>query len=52
MQGFRTAVEILAHENVLTVKGQIKEPEQGVEYLRGTVGRRFFPDLWDVRLAL
>jgi tryptophan 2,3-dioxygenase/ribonuclease HI len=24
----------------------------GVEYLRGTVGRRFFPDLWDVRLAL
>jgi tryptophan 2,3-dioxygenase/ribonuclease HI len=24
----------------------------GVEYLRGTVGRHFFPDLWDVRLAL
>jgi tryptophan 2,3-dioxygenase/ribonuclease HI len=24
----------------------------GVEYLRGTVDRRFFPDLWDVRLAL
>jgi tryptophan 2,3-dioxygenase/ribonuclease HI len=24
----------------------------GVEYLRGTVDRRFFPDLWDVRLSL
>ncbi len=24
----------------------------GVAYLRGTVDRRFFPDLWDVRLAL
>jgi tryptophan 2,3-dioxygenase len=24
----------------------------GVEYLQGTVGRRFFADLWDVRLAL
>ena len=24
----------------------------GVEYLRGTVDRRFFPELWDVRLAL
>ena len=24
----------------------------GVEYLRTTVDRRFFPDLWDVRLAL
>jgi tryptophan 2,3-dioxygenase len=24
----------------------------GVEYLRSTVDRRFFPDLWDVRLAL
>ena len=24
----------------------------GVEYLRSTVERRFFPDLWDVRLAL
>jgi tryptophan 2,3-dioxygenase/ribonuclease HI len=24
----------------------------GVEYLKGTVARRYFPDLWDVRLAL
>ena len=24
----------------------------GVEYLRTTVDRRFFPDLWDVRLEL
>jgi tryptophan 2,3-dioxygenase/ribonuclease HI len=24
----------------------------GVEYLRSTVDRRFFPDLWDVRLSL
>jgi tryptophan 2,3-dioxygenase/ribonuclease HI len=24
----------------------------GVEYLKGTVERRYFPDLWDVRLAL
>ncbi|HTE60738.1 MAG TPA: tryptophan 2,3-dioxygenase family protein [Solirubrobacteraceae bacterium] len=24
----------------------------GVEYLRGTMERRFFPDLWDVRLTL
>jgi tryptophan 2,3-dioxygenase/ribonuclease HI len=24
----------------------------GVSYLRGTVERRFFPDLWDVRVAL
>ena len=24
----------------------------GVPYLRSTVDRRFFPDLWDVRVAL
>ena len=24
----------------------------GVEYLKGRVDRRFFPDLWDVRLSL
>jgi tryptophan 2,3-dioxygenase len=25
---------------------------RGVEYLRGTVDRRFFPELWEVRVAL
>ena len=23
---------------------------RGVEYLRGTITRRYFPELWDVRL--
>jgi tryptophan 2,3-dioxygenase len=24
----------------------------GVQYLRGTLGKRFFPELWDVRSQL
>jgi tryptophan 2,3-dioxygenase len=24
----------------------------GVRYLRSTIDRRFFPELWDIRLAL
>jgi tryptophan 2,3-dioxygenase len=25
---------------------------RGVEYLRGTTGKRFYPELWDVRVEL
>jgi molecular chaperone IbpA len=35
-------LDLTAHENVLSVKGQIKEPEQGVEYLHRGIGQRAF----------
>ena len=35
-------LEITAHENVLTVKGQISEPETGVEYLHRGIAQRAF----------
>ena len=33
-------LDITAHENVLTVKGQISEPEKGVEYLHRGIAQR------------
>lgn len=41
---------LMAAREIGTRRGTGGSP--GVEYLRGTVDRRFFPDLWDVRLAL
>ena len=35
-------LDITAHENVLTVKGQISEPENGVEYLHRGIAQRAF----------
>ena len=35
-------LEITAHENVLTVKGQIGAPETGVEYLHRGIAQRAF----------
>ena len=35
-------LDITAHENVLLVKGQLQEPEQGVEYLHRGIGQRPF----------
>ena len=35
-------LEIVAHEGVLTVKGQIQEPEKGVEYLHRGIAQRSF----------
>lgn len=35
-------LDITAHENVLLVKGQIQEPEKGVEYLHRGIGQRPF----------
>ena len=35
-------LDITAHENVLTVKGQISEPEKGVEYLHRGIAQRGF----------
>ena len=35
-------LDITAHENVLTVKGQIREAEKGVEYLHRGVAQRPF----------
>jgi tryptophan 2,3-dioxygenase/ribonuclease HI len=41
---------LMAAREIGTRQGTGGSP--GVEYLRSTVDRRFFPDLWDVRLAL
>jgi tryptophan 2,3-dioxygenase/ribonuclease HI len=41
---------LMAAREIGTRRGTGGSP--GVEYLRSTVDRRFFPDLWDVRLAL
>jgi tryptophan 2,3-dioxygenase len=41
---------LMAAREIGTRRGTGGSP--GVEYLRSTVERRFFPDLWDVRLAL
>ena len=35
-------LDITAHENVLTVKGQIGQPENGVEYLHRGIAQRAF----------
>jgi molecular chaperone IbpA len=35
-------LDITAHENVLTVKGQIQQPENGVEYLHRGIAQRSF----------
>ncbi|MDX6751687.1 Hsp20 family protein [Geminicoccaceae bacterium 1502E] len=35
-------LDITVHENVLVVKGQIKEPEQNVEYLHRGIAQRGF----------
>lgn len=35
-------LDITVHENVLTVKGQIKEPEKNVEYLHRGIAQRGF----------
>ena len=35
-------LDITTHENVLTVKGQISEPENGVEYLHRGIAQRAF----------
>lgn len=35
-------LDITVHENVLTVKGQIKQPEQNVEYLHRGIAQRGF----------
>ena len=41
---------LMAAREIGTRRGTGGSP--GVEYLRSTVDKRFFPDLWDVRLAL
>ena len=35
-------LDITAHENVLTVRGQVQEPEKDVEYLHRGIGQRAF----------
>ena len=35
-------LDITAHENVLTVKGKVQEPEKGVEYLHRGIAQRAF----------
>ena len=35
-------VDITVHENQLVVRGQVKQPEQGVEYLYRGIGQRAF----------
>ena len=51
------AIALWRHHHVLMAAREIgTRPgtggSRGVEYLRGTVDRRFFPELWDVRVAL
>ncbi len=41
---------LMAAREIGTRQGTGGSP--GVPYLRSTIGRRFFPELWDVRLAL
>jgi tryptophan 2,3-dioxygenase len=41
---------LMAAREIGTRQGTGGSP--GVAYLRSTVDRRFFPDLWDVRVAL
>ena len=51
------AIALWRHHHVLMAAREIGTRtgtggSRGVEYLRGTVDRRFFPELWDVRVAL